>query len=401
MPRHRALLLVSTWFIFSGFLFSGCLPRQDNLDQLKIVELQTENQQLKGELSNIRDRMHEITLSRQGLMSQQIINQPVVFHGGAQTLQDIRDRQVIRCGGNADLPGFGYLDPDSSEFVGFDIDICRAVGAAVLGEQGADQYKITPLTSKLRFTALQAGDVDLLSRNTTWTLSRDTELRTDYAGVIFYDGQGMMVRKNSDIRKLSDLRSKAICVQAGSTSAANVVDYFESVGIGIELQQFDDRTAALKQYHEKGCDAYTGDKSSLLAQQLLLSNPGSHRILVEDISREPLGPVVRHEDDNWKDIISWTIQCLINAEALDVSIQNVEEQLSSENLAIRRLLGVEGGLGQMMGLSNDFCYQVVRQVGNYEDIYNRHLGPRTEFNLPRGLNALYSDGGLLYPLPFK
>lgn len=392
----KSLLLVLTML-----LCAGCLPRQNNLDQIRIVELQTENERIHDELKVIRDRMHEITLSRQGLMSQQVINQPVIFRGGGETLQEVRDRQIIRCGGNADLPGFGYLDPDSSEFVGFDIDVCRAVGAAVLGEQGADQYEITPLTSKLRFTALQAGDVDLLSRNTTWTLSRDSELHVNYAGVTFFDGQGVMVRKSSNIRKLSDLRSKAICVQAGSTSAANVIDYYENIGINVEVQQFDDRVAAFGQYKDGGCDAYTGDKSSLLAQKLLLKDPSDHQILVEDMSREPLGPVVRHEDDNWADVVTWTIQCLINAEALEVTQANVDEMLASENLAIKRLLGLEGELGKKMGLSNDFCYQAIRQIGNYEDIYNRHLGPRTEFNLPRGLNALYSDGGLLYPLPFK
>lgn len=400
MHFHKNSSIVVAVLLLS-ILLTGCPQRQNNLEQLRIIELQTENQRIQDELAVLRDRMHEITLSRQGLMSQQIINQPVTFRGGGETLQDVRDRQILRCGGNADLPGFGYLDPDSSEFVGFDIDICRAIGAAVLGPQGADQYEITPLTSKLRFTALQAGDVDLLSRNTTWTLTRDTELRVNYAGVTFFDGQGVMVRKSSNIRKLSDLRSKAICVQAGSTSASNVIDYYDNIGINVEVQQFDDRVAAFDQYIDDGCDAYTGDKSSLLAQKLLLKEPSKHQILVEDMSREPLGPVVRHEDDNWSDVITWTIQCLINAEALEVTQDNVDAQLDSSNLAIKRLLGIEGELGRKMGLSDDFCYQVIRQVGNYQDIYNRHLGPRTEFNLPRGLNALYSDGGLLYPLPFK
>jgi len=314
------LQVVKQCSIFAALLFfvlliAGCLPRQDNLNQIRMVELQTENQRIQEELTTLRERMQEISASRQGVMSQQIVEQPVIFEGGGDTLQEVRDRQILRCGGNADLPGFGYLDPDSSEFVGFDIDICRAVGAAVLGEQGADQYEITPLTSRLRFTALQSGDVDLLTRNTTWTLTRDSELHADYAGVTFYDGQGVMVRKSSNINKLSDLRSKAICAQAGSTSAANLIDYYDNIGISIELQDFDDRIAAFNQYSKEGCDAYTGDKSSLLAQRLLLEDPSAHQILIEDMSREPLGPVVRHEDNNWKDVVSWTIQCLINAEA--------------------------------------------------------------------------------------
>ena len=396
--RHR----LSTMLIVIALLIvAGCAPQRQNLSQIKIVELETQNQRITEEMELLRDRFHEISLSRRGLVSQQIIAQQVTFRGGGDTLQDVRDRQLLRCGGNADLPGFGYLDPDSSEFVGFDIDICRAIGAAILGEQGASQIEVTSLTSKLRFTALQAGEIDMLSRNTTWTFSRDSELGVDFAAVTFYDGQGMMVRVDSDIYKLSDLRDKAICVQANSTSASNVVDYYENVGLTVEVRAFNDRVAAFNEYVAGGCDAYTGDKTSLISQRTLLNVPFAHKILADELSREPLGPVVRHEDDNWKDIVSWSIQCLFNAEALDVSQDNVEEQLESTDLEIQTLLGVDTKLGEILGLPNDFCYQIIRQVGNYEDIYNRHLGPDTDFNLPRGLNALYSDGGLLYPLPFK
>lgn len=237
----------------------------------------------------------------------------------------------MRCGGNADLPGFGYLDPDTSEFTGFDIDFCRAIGAATLGSQGANQVQITPLTSKLRFAALQSGDIDVLSRNTTWTMSRDSELRVNYAGVTFYDGQGVLVRVKDEIRKMSDLRGKAICVQANSTSASNVVDYFNEIDVPIEVRPFEDRIIALKQYDERAYDGYTGDKSSLIAQQTLLTEPSDHNILLEDISREPLGPMVRHGDDNWQDVVSWTLQCLINAEMLKVSQENVDSFLSSEH----------------------------------------------------------------------
>ena len=226
-------------------------------------------------------------------------------------------------------------------------------------------------------------------------------MRTDFAGITFYDGQGILVRIDDNFLKTSDLHGQSICVQANSTSASNIVEYYNSIGVAVEIRDFDERTTALKQYDSGACDAYTGDKSSLIAQQTLLSKPEQHMILPDNISREPLGPVVRHGDDNWRDIITWTIQCMINAEALDISQSNVVDMHASDNLMVKYLLGIEGELGQTMGLSNDFCYQIILQVGNFKDIYNRHLGPNTQFNLPRGLNALHSDGGLLYPLPFK
>ncbi len=382
-------------------VLAACAPQRQDTSSLRVAELETENQRMAEQLSLLQERFHEISLSRQGMITQQVVYQQVTFRGGGETLEGVRDRQLLRCGGNADLPGFGYLDPDSGEFVGMDVDICRAIAAAILGDQGASQVEITPLTSKLRFVALQSGEIDMLSRNTTWTFSRDAELGVDFAGVSFYDGQGMMVRTNSEIRKLSDLRGKAVCVQANSTSAGNVEDYFGNIGIAVEIRSFDDRVAAFQQYIGGGCDAYTGDKTSLISQRSLLNDPRNHEILDEDISREPLGPVVRHEDNNWKDIVTWSIQCMINAESLNVTQDNVDDHTESTDLAIRTLLGLEGELGEILGLSNDFCYQIIRQVGNYEDVYNRHLGPDSGFKLARGLNALYSDGGLLYPLPFK
>lgn len=397
IARIKLLALTLLMLVLS----TGCSNQDAELTQMQLVELTLENERLSKELGSVTEALKEQLDAQMGFITQQVVGQPVKYIGGGDTLKNVLDRKVLHCGGNADLPGFGYLDPDSSEFVGFDIDFCRAVAAAVLGEQGASQVQIVPLTSKLRFAALQSGDIDILTRNTTWTMSRDAEMRANYAGVTFYDGQGVLVRVKDELRKLSDLRNKSICVQGGSTSATNIIDYFERVDIQVEIREFDDRIAALKQYNEKACDAYTGDKSSLIAQQTLLSKPADHVILFKEISREPLGPVVRHDDDNWLDIVRWTLQCMINGEYLDLSQENIEDRIAASEESVNTVLGIEARVGRKIGLADDFCYQVIRQVGNYKDVYDRHLGPNTMFNLPRGLNALYIDGGLHYPLPMK
>ena len=392
-----ALAILSALSLF----LIACERSDDRLTELRLLELTSRNSTLESQLKSVTAIVKELEAKEPHGTLQRVISEPAVFHEGGDTLQLVRNRKTLRCGGNADLPGFGFLSPDTSEFQGFDIDICRAIAAAALGEKGANQIDVLPLTSKLRFAALQSGRIDVLTRNTTWTLSRDTEHRADYAGITFYDGQGVLVRVDSDIRKVSDLRSKAVCVQSGSTSAANIVEHFAQLGLPIELRDFSDRIAALKQYKDGGCDGYTADSSSLVAQRTLLPEPGNHVVLVDDISREPLGPVVRHNDPNWKDIVNWTVQCLLNAEALDISQSNLHERMLDQSVAVKRLLGIDFKLGEKMGIANDFCYQIISQVGNYKDIYNRHLGPDSQFNLPRGLNALHTDGGILYPLPFK
>ena len=384
------------------FLFvSACSENTADLDRVQMVELNQENERLISELSTVTKALRAQQDAQMGFITQQVVGQPVKYLGDSDTLKNVLDRKVLRCGGNADLPGFGYLDPDSSEFVGFDIDICRAIAAAVLGEQGASQIEIVPLTSKLRFASLQSGDVDVLTRNTTWTLSRDVEMRANYGGITFYDGQGVLVRVKDEIRKLTDLRDKSVCVQVGSTSQTNIIDYFDKIDVPVEVRQFDDRITALKQYSELACDGYTGDKSSLIAQQTLLTRPGDHTILLKEISREPLGPLVRHDDDGWLDVVTWTVQCMLNGEYLGLSQDNIDERIQADEAGVHAALGITGKLGNKMGLSDDFCYQVIRQVGNYKDIYDRHLGPTTIFNLPRGLNDLYINGGLHYPLPMK
>jgi len=371
MVTHRKCVLTAL-SIGCVLSFAACKNQDIALAEAQQVELDVEVKRLTTELALVTDSLRELQNAQSGFITQQVVGQPVKFTGGGDTLQDVLDRKVLRCGGNADLPGFGYLDPDSSEYVGFDIDVCRAIGAAVLGEQGASNVQIVPLTSKLRFASLQSGEIDVLVRS-----------------------------KGDDIKKLSELRDKSLCVQSGSTSESNVLEYFDKNDINVEVRAFDDRIAALNQYDDKACDAYTGDKSSLIAQQTLLSQPDDHMILVSDISREPLGPVVRHDDDNWLDVVTWTIQCMLTGEFHGISQENIAALRASDETTLFEQIGVSKQLGRKIGLADNFCYEVIRQVGNYKDVYERHLGPDTEFNLPRGLNALYHDGGLHYPLPMN
>ena len=325
--------------------------------------------------------------------------EPITFEGGGDTLAAVRDRGVLQCGGNQSVPGFGYLNPDTNEFEGFDIDFCRAVAAAVLGD--ANAVEVRPTTATERFPVLQTGEVDVLIRNTTWTISRDTSLGFDFAPTTFYDGQGMMVRSDSGIESLEDLAGGTICVQAGTTTERNLADVFRALNVEHEPVVFPDADTTREAYDSGQCDGFTTDKSGLVSQQILLSNPEEHVILDVTMSKEPLGPLVRHGDDNWFDVVKWTVNCTFEAEELGLTSENVEGALGGEDPVIQNLLGEVGDLGQAMGLENDFCYQVISQVGNYGEIYNRNLGPDTPFNLPRGLNALYTEGGLIYSMPFR
>lgn len=316
------------------------------------------------------------------------------------TLQIVLDRGVLNCGGNANVPGFGYLDPDSQEFAGFDIDFCRAVAAAVLGDASA--VEVRQLTAQERFPVLQSGEVDVLSRNTTWTISRDTSLGFNFAPVTFYDGQGMMVRKDSGIESLEDMEGATVCVQQGTTTEKNLADVFRAIGVSYEPVVLDNAENTRTAYDEGRCDGFTTDKSGLVSQQILLAVPEDHTILDETMSKEPLGPLVRHGDDQWFDIVKWVVFGTIAAEEYGITSENVEEMAaSSEDPVIRNLFGTEGDLGQGLGLDNDFMVDVISQVGNYAEIYDRNLGPDTPFDLPRGLNALYTDGGIMYAPPFR
>ena len=324
---------------------------------------------------------------------------PAVPQGYGATLKAVQERGYLICGVNAKVPGFGFLN-EQGEYQGFDIDFCRAVAAAIFGDPTKVEFR--PLSAKERFTALQTGEIDVLIRNTTWTLTRDTEVGANFVHTTFYDGQGFIVRKDSGIETLEDLEGAAICVQTGTTTETNLRDVLDAHGIEAEVVVYDDVEAGWAAYEEGRCDAYTTDKSGLVARRTLLKNPEEHVILDVTVSKEPLGPVVRHGDDQWFDIVQWTVFATFYAEEAGVTSQNVDQvKAETKNPRVRSMLGLEGDLGKKLGLSNDWAYNIIKHVGNYEEIYNRNLGPDTPTYIPRGLNKLYTEGGLLYSPPFK
>jgi general L-amino acid transport system substrate-binding protein len=324
---------------------------------------------------------------------------PVTFAEAGETLQTVQERGRLLCAGNANVPGFGYLDPDTQQFSGFDIDFCKAIAAAIFDDPTA--LEVIPTTGQSRFPVLQSGEADVLIRNTTWTISRDTSLGLDFLLTTFYDGQGMMVRKDSGITDLEGLAGGTICVQQGTTTEKNLADVMRFLNVDYEPIVLADAVATREAYDQGRCDGFTTDKSGLASQQILLAEPDAHMILDVTMSKEPLGPAVRHGDNNWGDVVRWVGFCTIDAEELGIDSTNVDDMLGSDDPVILNLLGVEGDLGLALGLTNDFCARVIRHVGNYGEIYNRNLGPDTPFNLPRGLNALYSEGGILYSPPFR
>jgi general L-amino acid transport system substrate-binding protein len=314
--------------------------------------------------------------------------------GYGETLATVKARGNVICGGNASVPGFGFLDTEGN-YAGFDIDFCKAVAAAVFGD--ATKFEIRALSSQERFTALQSGEIDVLIRNTTWTLSRDTDLKSNFVHTTFYDGQGFIVRKADGITSLEDLAGGTVCVQTGTTTEANLADTMEARGIAYEPVVYEDVEVGWTTYEEGRCDAYTTDKSGLVARQILLQVPEDHVILDETISKEPLGPVVRHGDDQWFDIVQWVVFATFFAEEHDITSANVDDMMASTTSPREMsFFGTEGELGSFLGLESDWAYNIVKQVGNYEEIYNRNLGPDTLTFIPRGLNSLYTDGGLLY-----
>ena len=317
---------------------------------------------------------------------------------GQSTLDTARERGRIICVGNNALPGFGYID-ESGAFVGFDVDFCSALAAAIFGD--AEAYEIRAATASERFTVLQSGEADVLLRNTTWTMSRDTDLGANFGPTTFYDGQGIMVRKADGFKTLQDLDGGSICVQTGTTTELNLADQMAAAGVSYEPVVYETADEVTTAYEEGRCDAWTTDKSGLVSRQTVLAEPDAHEIMDVTLSKEPLGPMVRHGDDQWFDIVNWVVFTTFLAEEAGINSANVDDFLGSDDPNIRKLLGDEGEFGAKIGLSNDWAYQVIKQVGNYGEIYNRNLGPDTVFNLPRGLNAGYWDGGLLYAPPIR
>lgn len=313
-------------------------------------------------------------------------------------LEVIKERGKLIGGVNADIPGFGYVDSDGS-YSGMDVDITKAIAAAVFGDATAVDFR--PLSAEERFIAVQTGEVDVLARNTTHTTSRDASVGLAFAPVTFYDGQGMMVRKDSGIESLEDLEGTRISVESGTTTELNLADQMRKLGVSYEPVVFDSQDAAVAAYEQGSVDAYTTDRSGLVSRRSTLSNPDDHVILTQVISKEPLAPAVKDGDSKWEDIVSWTVYALIQAEEYGITQDNVTTFMDSEDPEIRRFLGVEGDLGEQLGLPSDFVVKVIESVGNYGEIYNRHLGPETVFDLERGLNSLWTDGGLLYAVPFR
>jgi general L-amino acid transport system substrate-binding protein len=316
----------------------------------------------------------------------------------AGTLDDVKKKGFVQCGVSQGLPGFS--NPDSSgNWTGIDVDVCRAVAAATLGD--ASKVKFSPLSAKERFTALQSGEVDVLSRNTTWTATRDTALGLNFAGVNYYDGQGFMVRKSLGVKSAMELAGAAVCTNLGTTTELNVADFFRGNNMDYKLVAFEKADEVVAAYDAGRCDVYTTDQSGLAAQRLKLGAPNDHMVLPEVISKEPLGPVVRHGDDQWLDIVKWTLYAMLEAEEMGIDSGNADAKKSDANPGVKRLMGTEGDVGKNLGLSADWAYNIVKQVGNYGQSFEAHVGPNTPLQLPRGVNNLWNNGGLMYPMPAR
>jgi general L-amino acid transport system substrate-binding protein len=314
-----------------------------------------------------------------------------------QRFQLIKDRGYLICGVNQELPGFGYINPEG-EFAGFDVDFCKAIAAAVFGDATAVEYR--PLVAAERLPALQTGEIDVLIRNTTWTLTRDTANELDWAAINFYDGQGMLVRVDSGFETLEDMEGATICTTTGTTTEMNLADQFRMRGVEYTPLLFESTVDTNTAYEEGRCDGETSDKSQLAVLRSAMANPEEHIILDVTMSKEPLGPLTAHGDNKWNDVVRWVTWGMQEAEEVGVNSQNVDEMLNSDNPTIKRLLGVEGEVGDSLGLPNDFMVQVLKQVGNYQEVYDRHLGPEGIY-IPRGPNELWTNGGLIYPMAWR
>ena len=318
----------------------------------------------------------------------------------ATTLEDVKARGELLCGSNAGLAGFSAPDANGV-YQGFDVAMCRAVAAAVLGDPM--KVKVVPLSSETRFTALSAGEVDMLSRTSTWTFSRDTDLKLDFVAVNYYDGQGFMVKKALGVSSAKELDGATVCIQTGTTTELNLADYFKSNGMTYQPVPLKDNAEAEQQYSAGACDVYTTDASGLAATRATFADASEHVILPEIISKEPLALVVRHGDNQWGDIVRFTFDALIAAEEFGITSANVEEMAAAPGLnpEINRLLGTEGELGAMMGLDKDWAKRAILAGGNYGEIFEANIGASTPIALSRGLNALWTQGGLQYSPPFR
>ncbi|MEN8891726.1 amino acid ABC transporter substrate-binding protein [Planktotalea arctica] len=318
----------------------------------------------------------------------------------AGTLDDVKARGKLNCGVTTGLVGFAAPDANG-EWQGFDVGVCRAIAAAVLGDPKAVEF--VPTTGKTRFTALASGEIDVLARNTTWTFSRDVDLKFEFAGVNYYDGQGFMVPKALGVSSAKELDGATVCIQTGTTTELNLADFFRTNNISYEPVPIETNAEAQPLYLEGACDVYTTDASGLAATRAAFENPGDHVVLPEIISKEPLGPLVRHGDNEWGDVVRWTLNALIAAEEVGITSANIAElgAAAGDNPEINRILGTEGTLGEMLGLSADWAKNAIMAGGNYAEIFEKNIGENTPIGLSRGLNAQWTDGGLLYVPPFR
>jgi general L-amino acid transport system substrate-binding protein len=317
---------------------------------------------------------------------------------GADTLKMIRDRGKIICGTSPGVAGFSTQDANG-RWQGFDIDICRALAAVIFND--TEKAGFVSLTSKDRLIALQAGEIDVLPRTTTWTLSRNAGQGVTFTTVNYYDGQGFMVSRKLGVSSAAQLGGASVCVAQGTTSELNLADYFRKLGVKYEAAAFGTSEEALKAYESGRCDAYTTDISALSAVRMKLQDVDSHVILPEVVSKEPLGPWVRTGDEAWFNLVRWTVLALINAEELGITKANVQEMLKSSNPEVKRFLGLDGKMGEAMGVSNDWVVRVISAVGNYGESFEHHLGEGSRLKLARGPNELWSKGGIQYSPPFR
>ena len=317
-----------------------------------------------------------------------------------ETLDAVKDRDTLRCGVNTGLAGFSIAD-DAGNWTGLDVEYCRAVAAAVLGD--ADKVEYTPLSAQQRFTALQTGEIDILSRNTTWTLTRDASLGLHHSGVDFYDGQGFMVPADLNVDSATELDGASVCVQSGTTTELNMSDYFRAHDMDLEPVVFESLSESLSAFFGGRCQVYTTDKSQLASiKSVEAPNPEDYKILPETISKEPLGPMVRRGDDAWFAVSRWVLIALIQAEESGLTSENVDDmKANSENPMVRRMLGVTGDMGEKLNLDSKWAYRAIKQVGNYGEIYRRNVGPDTPLGLERGVNDLWTEGGLMYAPPIR
>ncbi len=324
----------------------------------------------------------------------------VAGFASAGTLDDVKARGELICGVNTGLVGFAAPDANGN-WTGFDVDVCKAVAAAVLGD--ASKVKYVPTTGQTRFTALASGEIDMLSRNSTWTFTRDTDLKLDFVGVNYYDGQGFMVKKDLGVTSAKELNGATVCIQTGTTTELNLADYFKANNMTYQPVTIDSNAEGEQQFLAGACDAYTTDASGLAATRAAFANPADYVILPEIISKEPLGPAVRHGDNQWADIVRWTFYALVAAEEYGVTSANVDELAkSSQNPEVQRLLGAStDDLGAMIGLDKEWAKRAIKSVGNYGEIFAATIGESTPIGLARGLNAQWTQGGLMYAPPFR